>query len=1092
VIPVTTRTNCPHLQNDLVPFHTRFPTIVDGQDISLTSTDKLLLCSCSVNVTLGTITIPSGAVLVINDQPLSLSVREIKVEADGSFLAGSDTCRLFSNIDFIFLGTRNTSSPVIPTGPSKGIISSGRTEIFGKQYHPTFSRLSVSARVNDTIIFLQDRVNWEVGQEILFTTTSFFDCPQEFLGFCKNKSHQNEICTIVAISQTAGFAGYAIKINQPLTFTHYSGPEYAGEVALLSRRIRFLGGNNSSADQFGGHTRIETETGIGKFGGIQADQMGQLNTLGRYPFHFHMLKNTGNTSSIEDCSVTNSFFRAYTIHGTNFSRVARNVGFNIKGFAVYLEDGVEEHNVFEYNLMAHVHPIFRPSVGAGGQSGDPEVERPGLLLNPADISASGYYVSNAHNDFIGNVASGGWSGFAFPNIPKPLGLFLGVNLGSNNNPFNRPTKNFTGNSAHSTGFYWKEHGSGFYVGALLQSINGTLRYDPGRNGRRTVLSNGTSAIMFFHDTKAWAVNKGVAHWGDKVQINRYEAHDFGQQAAMLFGEAGITDAVFNFRTANAVVTTQQLILRFNVMAFQFYDTAVKSILTRVTFRNITAPAVAMSFMDHSDHYLAQGLDATRGIRFENVSLSTRFTMPRCGSNGVCNTMSSRIQGMWDYDGTASETGRPSIIGTQKQWWEVGPDCVKDVNYKLYKCDLTNNRDIVFVSLRIPGLIDNAGCLLHTALNVSCNDQNAGYTTGTVTPFGKDSNFSLALSPWPGVAGISGNGWHFRPKLTVAPFITGAPSRFAVGATLQIPKSRFVVISMAYPAGTVFNVTMSEFSRPHFRSFPMSTKENVFTSTETLNDAALFNCTKVSNFDFCTNTGGPGIGAWHFDGTHFFLRVVSPACYTAGRRFLCQDGSRYEVDGASVPDIMNLYTFQVTADCPGCNSTTFNNLTYFQVPDSVPAAFPLEVGTLLPTLPPVRSTQRICNLNLPYPPSVSSTPVTTTSTTSGVTTSVSTTSIIATSAATSSVSTPVSTTLKTTVASTVVTTSNVGPSSTVAVETSSGPQNSNPAPTESNVASSNSDISTPIGVDLGGEVRNAAGTHLVPFISAVVVVVVTLM
>ncbi len=51
------------------------------------------------------------------------------------------------------------------------------------------------------------------------------------------------------------------------------------------------------------------------------------------------------------------------------------------------------------------------------------------------------------------------SGFAFPNIPKPLGPFLGVDLGRNS-PFNRPTKSFIGNTAHSSGFYWNDQGSG--------------------------------------------------------------------------------------------------------------------------------------------------------------------------------------------------------------------------------------------------------------------------------------------------------------------------------------------------------------------------------------------------------------------------------------------------------------------------------------------------------------------------------------------------------------------------------------------------------------------------------------------------------
>lgn len=104
------------------------------------------------------------------------------------------------------------------------------------------------------------------------------------------------------------------------------------------------------------------------------------------------------------------------------------------GSAVYLEDGVEEQNVVEYNLMAHVHPVFRAANGGFGQGGETFAAMPDQLLIPADTSAAGFYALNAHNAWVGNVASGGWSGFVrihcFPqhkrrtSIAPHLGLFL--------------------------------------------------------------------------------------------------------------------------------------------------------------------------------------------------------------------------------------------------------------------------------------------------------------------------------------------------------------------------------------------------------------------------------------------------------------------------------------------------------------------------------------------------------------------------------------------------------------------------------------------------------------------------------------------
>jgi len=68
-------------------------------------------------------------------------------------------------------------------------------------------------------------------------------------------------------------------------------------------------------------------------------------------------------------------------------------------------------------------------------------------VQPADHSAAGFYISNAMNTIVGNAASGGWAGFAFPNMPKPIGPSRDIAV----IPMERPTLLFEGNSAHSAG-----------------------------------------------------------------------------------------------------------------------------------------------------------------------------------------------------------------------------------------------------------------------------------------------------------------------------------------------------------------------------------------------------------------------------------------------------------------------------------------------------------------------------------------------------------------------------------------------------------------------------------------------------------------
>lgn len=109
------------------------------------------------------------------------------------------------------------------------------------------------------------------------------------------------------------------------------------------------------------------------------------------------------------CCILNSAdpiaFLGFTT-GTNSLTVSENVAFNVIGYCYYLEDGVEENNKLLFNLAAHIHSLGpNPPNGGGGQTTDKYVQGPDLTL-PADVTASGFYITNVHNDLIGNAASG--------------------------------------------------------------------------------------------------------------------------------------------------------------------------------------------------------------------------------------------------------------------------------------------------------------------------------------------------------------------------------------------------------------------------------------------------------------------------------------------------------------------------------------------------------------------------------------------------------------------------------------------------------------------------------------------------------------
>ena len=59
------------------------------------------------------------------------------------------------------------------------------------------------------------------------------------------------------------------------------------------------------------------------------------------------------------CAVHNSFNRATTIHGVTDLLIERNVMFDIKGLSFFIEDGIEEDNILQYNLAIYTKQSSR-------------------------------------------------------------------------------------------------------------------------------------------------------------------------------------------------------------------------------------------------------------------------------------------------------------------------------------------------------------------------------------------------------------------------------------------------------------------------------------------------------------------------------------------------------------------------------------------------------------------------------------------------------------------------------------------------------------------------------------------------------------
>jgi hypothetical protein len=118
---------------------------------------------------------------------------------------------------------------------------------------------------------------------------------------------------------------------------------------------------------------------------IECTDMGQAFKLGRYAIHFHMI-GAVHKSYAKGLGLHKSFNRAFTIHGTHYLTLEKNVAHEVMGHTVFIEDAIETKNQIKENLIMNT-------------------QRSWSLLN-TDQSPACFWITNPHNDFIGNRCGG--------------------------------------------------------------------------------------------------------------------------------------------------------------------------------------------------------------------------------------------------------------------------------------------------------------------------------------------------------------------------------------------------------------------------------------------------------------------------------------------------------------------------------------------------------------------------------------------------------------------------------------------------------------------------------------------------------------
>uniref|UniRef100_A0A803KL97 Dual-specificity protein phosphatase 22 n=1 Tax=Xenopus tropicalis TaxID=8364 RepID=A0A803KL97_XENTR len=252
----------------------------------------------------------------------------------GRLIAGKENDPFQGELHIILKGNHSTPEMPLPDGPNQGskvLGVFGQLDLHGMPRSVYRTKLARTAAEGSQTITLVDAVDWQAGEEILITTTSY-------------DTWQTETRQIITVSPDMR----TITLNASLNYTHiaesYSVANtswnytLAADVALLTRNIKIIGQDYPGwyQESFGVRVLVSTfsmnnvqYTGSARIENVEFYHSGQLGYTDpsdpRFSLAFLYLGEVMNTSYVQGCSFHQGFSPAIGVFATNGLDIEDNV-----------------------------------------------------------------------------------------------------------------------------------------------------------------------------------------------------------------------------------------------------------------------------------------------------------------------------------------------------------------------------------------------------------------------------------------------------------------------------------------------------------------------------------------------------------------------------------------------------------------------------------------------------------------------------------------------------------------------------------------------------------------------------------------------